>query len=359
MCGDELSERKKKILKAIVEAHIALGEPVGSVYLTENMQLSCSSATIRNEMAELEEMGYLEKTHTSSGRIPSDLGYRFYVDGLRADYASSASELEAMNSALKIKMDEIDGVLENASRLASNITNYTGIAIRPRPASSHISRFEIMHLDEHNFIIVMLTSDGTIRSKTVSTPLSVTREDAEMTADSLNACFAGLGADKITLPIVMKFESMLGGLSPLSSDIIKQIYGVMNEINGGELRYSGIDHLLRYPEYSDMSQLKNLLGRLEEKNDILDAVSIDDDDKEDIRILIGAESPIENSSLVIKTIKKDGKTIGAVGVLGPTRMDYARVLAAISSITENISGGDTQASVSMRDKNLLTEGEQK
>ncbi len=357
MCGDELSDRKKQILKAIVEAHIALGEPVGSKYLTENMQLSCSSATIRNEMAELEEAGYLEKTHTSSGRIPSDLGYRFYVDGLRDSYAMSQTELDEMSKAMKVRMNELDGVLESASKLASSLTNYTGIAIKPRPASACISRFEIMPLDEHTFITVMLTSTGSVKSRTMSSEKSITRETAEHITDALNASFAGLGAEKITLPTVMKFEGMMGDYSELSQPMIKNIYEVMNDINGGDLRYSGIDHLLRYPEYSDMSQLKNLLVSLEDKTEILNAVPVGD--KEDIKVLIGSESPVENSSLVIKAIKKDGKTVGAIGVIGPTRMDYAKVLATISSISGNISdmlGESGKAELAEANKNLLTGG---
>ena len=139
--------------------------------------------------------------------------------------------------------------------------------------------------------------------------------------------------------------------------MIKNIYDVMNDINGGDLRYSGIDHLLRYPEYSDMSQLKNLLVSLEDKTEILNAVPVGD--KEDIKVLIGSESPIENSSLVIKAIKKDGKTVGAIGVIGPTRMDYAKVLATISSISGNISdmlGENGKTELAEAKKNLLTGG---
>ncbi len=360
MCGNELSDRKKLILKTIIEAHIATGEPVGSKYLTENMQINCSSATIRNEMAELESLGYLEQPHTSSGRIPSDMGYRFYVDSLADSYAEATAEIEGMNDLMKVKMNEIDKILESASKLASSLTNYTGIAIKPRPLSAFISRFENMFLDEHNFITVMLTSIGNVKSRNIHSEAELTIDDTEHITDCLNACFAGLSADKITLPIVMKFESMMGDFPSLSQLIIKSVYEVMNEINGGSLRYSGIDHLLQYPEYSDTSQLKELLGALEKQDDILNMVS--DNDKEDISVYIGSESPIKvmnNSSIVFKPIKKDGKTVGAIGVIGPTRMDYAKVLSTISSISGNISTmleGDP-AKINPRTNNLLGEGE--
>ena len=357
MCGNELSERKKLILKTVIEAHIETGEPIGSKYLTENMQIACSSATIRNEMAELESLGYLEQPHTSSGRIPSDMGYRFYVDSLADSYAEATAEIDGMNDLMKIKMNEIDKILESASKLASSLTNYTGIAIKPRPSSAFISRFETMYIDEHNFIIVMLTSLGNVKSKSINSENELTREATEHITDCLNACFAGLSAERITLPIVMKLESMMGSYSGLSQVIIKSIYDVMNEMSGGSLRYSGIDHLLQYPEYSNVSQFKELLGALERQDDILNMVS--DSDKEDISVYIGSESPLKvmnNSSIVFKAIKKDGKTIGAIGVIGPTRMDYAKVLSTISSISGNIEGMLDGDSIKMRN-NLLNEGD--
>lgn len=359
MRGNELSERKKLILKAVIEAHIETGEPVGSKYLTENKQISCSSATIRNEMSELEDLGYLEQPHTSSGRIPSDMGYRFYVDSLKGGYAKANAELEGMSELMKNKMHEIDKVLESASKLASSLTNYTGIAIKPRPSAAFISRFEIMYLDEHNFIVVMLTSIGNVKSRSIACEETLDRENAERIPDCLNACFAGLSADRITLPIVMKFEGMMSEYSSLAGTLIKSVYEVMNEINGGSLRYSGIDHLLQYPEFSDMSRFKELLGALENQDDILNMIS--DGDKEDISVYIGSESPLKvmnNSSIVFKAIKdKEGKTVGAIGVIGPTRMDYAKVLSTISSISGNISsmldGGTHIKNVN----NLLGEGE--
>lgn len=360
MHGNELSERKKLILKAIIEAHIETGEPVGSKYLTENKQINCSSATIRNEMSELEDMGYLEQPHTSSGRIPSDMGYRFYVDSLADSYAKANADLEGMSELMKTKMHEIDKVLDSASKLASSLTNYTGIAIKPRPASAFISRFEIMYLDEHNFIVVMLTSIGSVKSKSIVCEEGIDRETAEYIPDCLNACFAGLSADRITLPIVMKFEGMMSEYASLSGTLIKSIYEVMNEINGGSLRYSGIEHLLQYPEFSDISRFKELLGALENQDDILNMIS--DSDKEDISVYIGSESPLKvmnNSSIVFKAIKdKDGKTVGAIGVIGPTRMDYAKVLSTISSISGNISSMLDGGSLHIKNvNNLLGEGE--
>jgi heat-inducible transcriptional repressor len=163
----ELSERKKLILKAVVEAHIDGGEPVGSKSIMQSNMLSCSSATIRNEMAELEELGYLVQPHTSAGRVPSEAGYRFYVDTLVEQYAKTTHEVAQINQLLRIKMDEIDQILDMASRLASSMTNYTGIAIKPKMSTVTMTKFEIISMDLNNFAIVMITSGGAVKTKKV------------------------------------------------------------------------------------------------------------------------------------------------------------------------------------------------
>ena len=163
----ELSERKKLILKAIVDAHIADGEPVGSKYLMENKQIPCSSATIRNEMAELEAMGYLEQPHTSAGRVPSERGYRFYVDSLVEHYAMTAREIYQINELLQAKMAELDQILLTASKVASNLTNYTAMAIKPKSSRAAIRRFDAVYMDEKSFILVLVASGNRVKTKNV------------------------------------------------------------------------------------------------------------------------------------------------------------------------------------------------
>ena len=167
--GDGLSDRKKQILKAIVEAHIQGGEPVGSKYIMESKQLSCSSATIRNEMAELENMGLLEQPHTSAGRVPSKQGYRFYVDSLLEEYAMTAKEIAQINQLMKVKMSELDRILDNASKVASSLTNYTGFAIKPRSRSITVKRFETALIDSHSFILILVASDGSVKTRNIFT----------------------------------------------------------------------------------------------------------------------------------------------------------------------------------------------
>lgn len=334
----ELSERKKLILKSLVEAHIEGGEPVGSKYIMQSNLLSCSSATIRNEMAELEQMGYLVQPHTSAGRVPSEMGYRFYVDSLVEQYTKTTHEVKQINQLLKAKMAELDQILETASRLASSMTNYTGIAIKPRAVSVSMSKFEMVSVDEHCFAMLMITSGGTVKTKKVKTSGTVREENLRRLSELFNRTLCGLSADQITLPIIVELENAMGEEAYLVNPAVKCVYEVMNEIDGGEMRLSGLNRLLDYPEYADTRQFGQLLGTLESQDEILDLVSRADSD--DINVLIGSESPVEemnNSALVFKPIKKNGRTIGVIGVLGPRRMNYKQVLKAIGDITENIS----------------------
>lgn len=336
----ELSERKKQILKAIVDAHIEGGEPVGSKYILQSRQLTCSSATIRNEMAELEEMGYLEQPHTSAGRVPSELGYRFYVDSLIDSYAMTTREIMQINNLLKIKMGELDQILDTASKLASNLTNYTGIAIRPKAASVSFNRFEAVYIDPHNFLLIMMNGTAQVKTKNIRSDEPFDADAVTALGNTLNRNIVGLTASEITLPIMMNMERDLGDRAELVSLAIKGIYEVMNELDGGELKLSGLNRLLQYPEYSDSEQLGELIGALESKDEILDLVEGTEAAGDGVKVVLGSESSVKvmnQSAIVYKQIKKDGRTIGAVGIIGPLRMDYAKVLATIDSLGGNIA----------------------
>ena len=273
MFGDELSERKRRILKALVEAHIEAGEPVGSKFLTENKQIACSSATIRNEMAELEALGYLEQPHTSAGRVPSEMGYRFYVNSLAHDYAMTTCEIEEINKLLKVKMKEVDQILLLASKVASTLTNYTGIAVKPRNPGVTVTRFEGFVIDSNTFILVMVMSNSTVKTKSIRAENGIDSGKLGRLITLLNRYIAGLNSSEITLPIIMELESELGADSEFITPIIKMIYDVMNEVDRGELKISGVDRLLQYPEYSDTEEFREMLGALEDKEDILNIVS--------------------------------------------------------------------------------------
>lgn len=338
----ELSGRKKLILKAIIEAHIELGEPVGSKYLMQNKNINYSSATIRNEMAELESMGYLEQPHTSAGRIPSELGYRFYVDSLIEGYDLTAKEIGELKSTLTKKQAELDYILNTAMQLASSMTNYTALAVKPRHKGFSVKKFSLMPVDEYNMVLVMVTNTGSVKTKSIRSSRAVPQTAADMMSALLNRYMVGVNSSDITLNIMMEMERQMGEYDFMVSPIIKSVYEAVNSEGGGELRFEGVNRLLSYPEFYDVDRLQDMLTLFENKEDLLDVISDDSESagEDSVRVYIGSENVVktmDNSTLIFKPIYQGGSAVGAIGIIGPTRMDYSRVIAMIEQLTEGIS----------------------
>ncbi len=345
-----LSERKKLILKAIIDAHITYGEPVGSKYLAENQQLSCSSATIRNEMAELEELGFLEQPHTSAGRIPSQLGYRFYVNSLLQQYRMTAGEIEAINSSLKTKLAEMDQLLSEASRIAANATNYTGIAVKNRASAVTIRRFDCVRVDDGQFVLVMMPTGGsTAITRAIRPTLPLPAADLAHLIALFNEHLTLVPAEGFTLSLIGKIERGMGRYSVLVAPIVRTVYEAMTEADRPHTAIEGVNHLLRYPEYADLDKLRSLLDVLEDKEELRNLVPLDDTAGEGVNVFIGSENTVkvmEHSTLVFRNIRRGGRVVGAIGVIGPRRMDYSKVIATIdgiaSRIDEMLSDDDSQ-----------------
>lgn len=340
----ELSERKKLILKAIIDAHIENGEPVGSKFLTQNKQIAYSSATIRNEMAELEDMGFLEQPHTSAGRIPSEVGYRFYVDSLVDRYNLTQNELAELKRLVQTKQTELDAILQNAMRLAARMTNYTAMALRPRIQRITVDRFELMRLDDYTLVLIMVIGQ-TIKTRRIRSQSPVNMEAGARLAMVLNECAAGRTAEEINMPLLMEMEKRMGAYDFLVSPVIKGVCETITSFDGGEIRFEGINKLLSYPEYYDMDRLKEMLAMFEQKDELVRILSEEagqnETENEKLHIYIGRENLVEimdNSTLVFKTIRKNGTPVGVIGIIGPTRMDYKRVIATIDSLSSGVAG---------------------
>ncbi len=334
----ELSERQKLILREIVDSHIKNGEPVGSKALTSLGDKRYSSATIRNEMAHLEEIGYLESPHTSAGRVPTELGYRFYVDMLRERYEMTSRELESLKLMTAAKISELDTILETATKLASSMTNYTALAIRPRRSPTTVQRFEAVFLNERKLLLVLMFSDENIKTVHVDSRERLTREAVARLSDVLNRYVAGVTAEAITLPVIVEMEMQMERYASLVNPIIKTVYEAMNDGSGGDVKVEGMNNLLSYPEYSSIDSVKDMLSMLDRREDIVKLVS--DADGDDVNVYIGSENAVDvkgNSSLVFRTIKRGGEVVGAIGIIGPRRMDYSRVIALIEKIAGNVS----------------------
>lgn len=334
----ELSERKKMILKAIIDAHIEMGEPVGSKYLMQNKHIGYSSATIRNEMAELEDLGYLEQPHTSAGRVPSELGYRFYVDGLIERYNMTSREVHEIRSVLRNKISELDKIFESATRIASVLTNYTALSVKPRTDVATVSRYDTVYINSRNFILVMITGIGVVKTKYIKTGYDLSPETVSRLSEVLNDCLTGISFENVTLPLIIQMEARMGAFGEyLINPIVKGIYEELSDPSSGELRFEGVNRLLQYPEYSDISRLKEMLELFESKEDVFNVIS--DSADENIKIYIGSENAVRimnNSTLIYKPVKSGERIVGAIGIIGPCRMDYSKVIAMIDHLTGNI-----------------------
>ncbi len=345
----ELSERKKQILKAIIDTHINMGEPVGSKYLTQYKEIAFSSATIRNEMAELEELGYLEQPHTSAGRIPSQLGYRFYVDQLMQQYRMTSAEISELNKLLAARVSEVDRILDRAAKLMSMLTNYTGLALTRTDTKPTVARFDAMYLSPRSFILVMLTDAGAVKTRQIRLGFDVTREALEKLTIVLCDCVAGRTMESITLPVILEMQMRMGSYEALINPIIKTVWETVNEPDGGELMFDGVNNLLNYPEFSDIDRVKDVLELFDSKEDLAELMS--HATGEGTNVYIGSENAVEvmnNSSLIFRTVKSGGRAVGAIGVIGPRRMDYAKVVTLVDTMSENIG--------QLLDGNRLTDG---
>lgn len=318
--------------------HIRLGEPVGSKFLTQDQQISLSSATIRNEMAELEEMGYLEQPHTSAGRVPSRAGYRLYVDSLMNRYPVTSRETEEVEGLADSRQNAFEKVLEQAGRLIAALTNYTSLTMKAGRMVAAVRRFDAVWVEEQSFILVMTLDGDTVQSRTVHLPFPASPEDLRLLTGVLNDAVAGLTMEQINLPIMLRMENELGPHANLLSPVIKSVYEVIGKMEPGDIRFEGINRLLQYPEFSDISRMREMFDMLENKEEIMTLIMRSRTDR--VNVIIGGETgikPMENATLIFRTLTDGGRVVGAIGVIGPCRMEYAKAVTLIELLADKIS----------------------
>ncbi len=337
--NNELSDRKKTILKAIIEAHILNGEPVGSKFLTQNKQIACSSATIRNEMAELESMGYLEQPHTSAGRIPSEAGYRFYVDWLIDRYNFTQGEIIELQHRLRQRQNELDTIIQTAMSLAAQMTHYTALSIKPRQTRITVQKYDIMRLDDTTFVLIMVIGNA-VKTKYIRTSGPIPHTVEALLVEVLNRTVTGVTPSEITLPMLMEMERMMGEYDYLISPVIKAVCETITVSGGGEIKFEGINRLLSYPDFYDTGRLRDMLALFEKKDDLFDVITKEAEQGDGVQVYIGRENVVkvmDNSTLIFKTIYDHGNPVGAIGIIGPTRMDYRRVISTVDHLTSGVS----------------------
>ena len=334
-----ISERKKKILAAVVDEYVRTAEPVGSKAIAATAGLGCSSATIRNELAELVSLGYLEQPHTSAGRVPTPMGYRLYVNELMQKQRLSLEETEEINRRMNQKLQELDDTIDNVSRLASQLTDYPALALTTRTAVT-IKRFDIIYVDANTFIIVVMLSDNTVQNKLVRLPVSVDQRQMQRLSSLFNSGFTGITDSEITPLLINTTERAADDTMGITSVIAAFAIEVLSGAAAPAAYVSGENRLLSQPEFRDPDKAHRLMGYLSGGGYILPPEQEGLDQTGEIRVLIGPENVAEelkDSSVVIATYDAGDNTKGMIGVVGPTRMDYSAVAEKLSILARGLS----------------------
>ena len=333
-----LSERKKKILAAVVDEYIRTAEPVGSKAIAQSGALHCSSATIRNELAELVAMGYLEQPHTSAGRVPTPMGYRMYVNELMEKQRLSLEESEEMNRRLEQKLRELDATISGVSKLASQLTDYPALALTSSAAAT-IQRFDLIYVDANTFIIVLMLSGSTVKSKLVRLPVSVDQGMIQRLSSLFNASFTGVTEEQITPLLIHSTERAADDTMGVTAVIAAFAIETLSEANTPTSFVSGENRLLSQPEFRDPDKAHKLMSYLSGGGHILPP-GVGLGETSEVRVLIGPENVAEelkDSSVIIASYDAGDNTRGLIGVVGPTRMDYSAVAAKLQFLAAGLS----------------------
>ena len=330
----ELDNRKKRILQAIVNEYINTIEPVSSNSIIKKYNLDCSSATVRNEMVELEKRGLLEKTHTSSGRVPSTKGYRFYVDELLNDNDLDINEIKYINSRLQSKVDEMEELTKIATNTISEITHYTTIAIEPNTSRQKIEEIKFVLLGSRMLMAIILTEMGTIKETIIKFDQDITQEQVDTLSIMFNNKLKGKLLSTINMPIEQYIVQQMNYRLDVIKPIIKQITKVLNDES--RLYLKGTEQALDNPEFKSNEIAKKFLGLLDERNLIFDLLDSDSD----FNVYIGNEvSGLNDFSLITFKNRVAGKDLGTIGIIGPTRMDYSKVISVLKYISRELNKG--------------------
>ena len=333
----ELSERKQKILKAIVDLYIRTAEPVGSKTIAQLPDMDFSSATIRNEMAELTNLGFLEQPHTSAGRIPSPTGYRFYIDRLMQDYRLSVDETQSINQAMELRMQEFDRVMSKVGKLVSQLTDLPAYAMTARTGSVTVRRFEVLPADRGSFILVVMTSDETVKNKLIKLPLHVTETDLKLLSAVLNASLTEISAEQFTPELLDRVSRSAGAAAGLIPIIVDYAVHVLEDCSKSQVYLTGQNRLLGHPEYQDLGRAREILGALDE--DTISNLPAKLDPNSSMQILVGPENvaqELKDTSVVVTRFDIGDGMQGMIGVVGPQRMDYAQITARLSYFAEGL-----------------------
>ena len=332
-----IDDRKIKILQAIINDYIVTGEPVGSRTIAKKYDLGIGSATIRNEMADLEEMGYLEQPHTSAGRIPSSKGYRLYVDQLmQREQLTREEELRIKEYIINSAMYEVDKVLKEACVLLSELTNLTCIVETPSMKRSRIVSIQLIGIDKSNIVAVIVTDSGVIKNHRIRVSHMPMENKLNRTNEVLNIKLKNLTIDAINLQIINEIKEELKGFDDLFNAILPALYKSLNESTKSDLLVEGTTNLFNYAEYNDIEKVKDMLQLISNKDCVIELL----EPSGDITIKIGDENYIpeaKDCSVITAEYCLGGRPIGNIGLIGPQRINYSKVISIMAQVIKELN----------------------
>jgi len=321
-----------------VELYIRTAEPVGSKAIAELPDMKYSSATIRNEMAELTTLGYLEQPHTSAGRIPSAAGYRLYVDELMAEYRLSIDETKSISTAIEEKMKRVDKMVEKVAKLVSQATDLPAISMAARQGDARVSRFELIHAGAGSFILVVMLSNDEVVNKLIKLPLNVTENDLKLLSALLNATMTDISHEEFTAGLLDRVMRSAGAAASLVPVIVEFTTETLRRSGSANMAVAGQMRLLSHPEYRNIDKAQKVISGLDEES--LSGLPAVMRNENGTKVLVGPENVAEelkDTSVVMTKFDIGDGMQGMIGVVGPTRMDYAKVTARLSYFAESLS----------------------
>ncbi len=339
----ELSERKEKILNAVIKNYLETGEPVGSRTISKYTDLNLSSATIRNEMSDLEEMGYIVQPHTSAGRIPTDKGYRFYVDNMlknkRAELDDREQKVSEKEDLLLEKVDKVETLLQNMAKVLAVNTNYATMVSAPKSKGNKIKFIQLSILEEKQLLCTVVSDKNHVVNKIIKITQEVNQEIIVRLNVALNTALAGLTLEEINLGVITALTSQAGNLEELVNEVLKAITEAIATESQMKIYTSGATNIFKYPELSDKERASQLLITLEEKSQLTELIN-EGDEETGIQVYIGSESPVQSMkdcSVVTAPYELEDGFKGTIGIIGPKRMDYDKVVEALRTVKEQLS----------------------
>lgn len=334
----ELTERKLKILQAIISDYVRTAEPVGSRTLSKKLDMNISPATIRNEMSDLEEMGYLTHPHTSAGRVPSDKAYRLYVNQLMEKPVLSAKEKAAIANELQADINEFDRTIQHAAKILSRITNLTSFAVTPTRNQETLKFVNLLPVDEQTVVMMVVSESGGITNTAVKLNQPCRPENLQLLAKEMTYNFRGRTITEVLKDsMVESLATNAAAMSKLAKDIMPDFMKTLEDMLNVQLYMDGLTNIFDIPEYSDMESARNFISMLDQKEEFIQKLAHRDDG---VMVTIGDENMDEKMNdytVITATYSVDGKTVGKIGVIGPKRMKYGEVTSVMEYLTENLN----------------------